>query len=542
MRPRILAIDDTPANLFTLGSALKDEFDLQVATSGREGIEQALESPPDLILLDVMMPGMDGFETCERLKHEDKLRKIPVIFVTALGEPVSEERGLALGAADYITKPIRVPIARQRIRNLLERETFRREAECQRDHLEEEVRARTDTLMIAKEAAEAANRAKTTFLANMSHELRTPLNGIMGMIGLVMRKINDPGLKERLVKADKASQNLLAIINDVLDISKIEAERLTLEHVDYPLGEVIENVRSLTLPKAQEKSLELEVIAPPDIAGIHVRGDPLRLGQVLLNLLGNAVKFTEMGRISLVVSQDKTDGTTTTIRFIVSDQGEGIPQQNIARIFNAFEQGDMSTTRKHGGTGLGLTICKRLVELMGGDIGVDSEYGRGSSFWFTVRLDRSSSLPANDDVASDIDHETEIKARYAGRRVLLVEDEPINQEVSRGLLEDAGLTVDLAADGIEAIELLRSHVYALVLMDMQMPRMGGIDATKVIRQSPASMTLPIIAMTANAFAEDRRQCLEAGMNDFVAKPVSPQLLFSTVLKWLMRSGQGTASF
>jgi signal transduction histidine kinase/ABC-type amino acid transport substrate-binding protein/ActR/RegA family two-component response regulator len=414
-------------------------------------------------------------------------------------------------------------------------EHLRKDVEAQRDNLEDMVEARTQSLSIAKEAADTANRAKTVFLANMSHELRTPLNGIMGMIGLVTRKVDDPVLKERLLKADKASNNLLAIINDVLDISKIEAERLVLEHIDFPLGEVIENAHSLILPKAREKGLELKVSLPPDLAVLHLQGDPLRLGQVLLNLLSNAVKFTERGSIDLRVSQEDDDGDTTMLKFGVADQGIGIPEQDCARIFNAFEQADMSTTRKHGGTGLGLAICKRLVQKMNGEIGVESDIGRGSSFWFTVQLERGVASPVSKCAAAGIDAETEIKARYAGRKVLLVEDEPINQEVSLGLLEEAGLQVDLAVDGIEAIEFVRHRDYSLVLMDMLMPRMGGVEATRAIREIPNRTTLPIVAMTANAFADDRRQCQEAGMNDFIAKPVKPTVMFATLLRWLSHS-------
>jgi DNA-binding response OmpR family regulator len=265
-RPRILAIDDTPTNLLTLGAALEADFDLQITTSGAMGLAMATKAPPDLILLDVMMPEMDGYETCRRIKASPALRTIPVIFITALAGISTESLGLTLGAADYITKPINVEITRLRICNLLERERLRKEVEEHRDHLEELVQARTLALSVAKEAAEAANRAKSCFLANMNHELRTPLTGMMGMNELALRRATDTRQKDQLAKAMLCSQRLLAIINDILDISRIEADRLTLDAVDFEVGRILEHLDQLMTRQAAEKGLLLSIEVAPELA------------------------------------------------------------------------------------------------------------------------------------------------------------------------------------------------------------------------------------------------------------------------------------
>ena len=416
--------------------------------------------------------------------------------------------------------------------DITERKRVEAELEQHQHHLESLVEERTAALSIAKEAAEAANRAKSTFLANMSHELRTPMNAIMGMTAMALRRAEDPKQRDQLAKVEQASQHLLTVINDILDISKIEAERLTLERTDFQLGTVMASLGNLMEQKAGDKGLKLLFDVFPSLREQTLIGDPLRLGQVFINLLGNAIKFTENGSITVRAHPVEVTANEVLLHFEVADTGIGVDAASQKRLFVAFEQADNSMTRKYGGTGLGLAISKRLVKLMGGDIGVHSQPGVGSTFWFTVRLGKTSDAGLQTAVFASNSAETRLKAGFAGARILLAEDEPISQEVSCAWLEEVGFAVDLAEDGSAALALAKQTQYDLILMDMQMPKMNGIEATRAIRLLPGYAATPILAMTANAFDEDRQVCIEVGMNDHIGKPVDPEKLFETLLKWL----------
>jgi PAS domain S-box-containing protein len=392
-------------------------------------------------------------------------------------------------------------------------------------------------LRLARDLAEESTRAKSEFLANMSHEIRTPMNAIIGLTHLVLETKMTEQQKDYIKRTEVAAQALLRIINDILDFSKIEAGKLEMEETDFLLGEILTGARDILGEKAKEKGLSFDIRLPKN-APVKLLGDPVRLGQILNNLISNAVKFTSRGGVEVIVSVKELDRKNETVMllFEVKDTGIGLSEEQVRGLFKAFTQADTSTTRKYGGTGLGLTISKRLAEMMGGEIWCESEQGKGSTFGFTARfklngpqIEEEENKPLK---KKSREEELELLRALKGAKILLTEDNEVNQLVASRILTNAGFVVKIAGNGFEAVKMVKEEDFDLVLMDIQMPEMDGLSATRAIRAMPGFETLPIVAMTAHAMSGDRELSLAAGMNDHVNKPINLQELYQAILKWV----------
>jgi len=522
-RKIIILVDDVKSNLDQGRSILKPFYEVYPASSASKLFAYLEKIIPDLILLDIEMPEMNGYEVIAKLKAEPRFAFIPVIFLTAKNDESSEYKGFSLGAADYMSKPFSAPLLLKRIENQL---LFTHRANL--------LRETNASLEAALKKAKDATNAKSNFLANMSHEIRTPMNAIFGMTQIATRTDEVDKLKYCLSNIKNSSTHLLGLINDILDLSKIEAGKLKLDHVPLNIEKMLLRVSNFIIEKIKEKNINFNIALGTDME-MHYMGDELRLSQIITNLLSNAVKFTpKEGKITLAVDEIQKENGFSVLRFSVKDTGIGMIKDQIERLFTAFEQAESDTARKFGGTGLGLAISKNIVEMMDGKISIESELGKGSEFTFEIKLERSERQDVVENIDIRPESETDIPD-FSGFTILLAEDVDINREILLTLLEDTKITIDVAVNGAITIEKFKQNPkrYNMIMMDLQMPDMDGYEATKTIRSLDieSAKTIPIIAMTASVFKEDIEKCINVGMNAHLSKPIEIENVINTIKRF-----------
>ena len=498
----VLIVDDENMNILALTHILSPEYTVFAVKEGPDAIDVAEGYSPDVILLDIIMPDMDGYAVIAALKSSEKTKNIPVIFISGLSKPGDEEKGLSLEAADYITKPFSPAIVKLRVQN--------------------QIKIINQTkLIIEKETAEKSSRSRSEFLSRMSHEMRTPINAIMGMSSLAQNTTEKEKLDDLLDKIDTASSQLLGLIDNVLDMSDIEDNKLRLSFEAFNFAAMLQEILKKAGPdlKAKRQSLTTDIDhSIPDT----LIGDERRIAQVITNLLSNASKFTPVqGSIQIGAFVCGMEEDTITIQIEVIDNGIGLSMEQRDKLFIPFEQADGGISRRFGGAGLGLALSKHIVELMGGEFRVESEPGQGSTFAFTIKAQIAASVAEADSPSS-----------LSGKTILLAEDQEINRLIVVAMLEETGLQIECAENGREALDLFSSapEKYDAILMDINMPEMDGLETTRRIRalNAPEGARVPIIAMTANVLMSEVETYFAAGMSDHIGKPVD----FNTVLNML----------
>jgi two-component system sensor histidine kinase/response regulator len=484
------------------------DYSVSAAYNGLEALELIENGEQfDLVLLDVMMPKMSGYEVCRHLRETYSLFDLPIVMLTAKNQIQDIVLGFQSGANDYVQKPFDKAELLARVKTLLE-------------------------LKGAMSAAMAANKAKSLFLANMSHEIRTPLNAVIGLANLLLNTPMNDRQRDYIEKMRRASSTLLGLINDILDFSKADSGDMRLERVPFDIRRIYDDLAVFFREQNAGADIELRFELDDSLPAMLV-GDPLRLQQIFINLIDNAYKFTEKGSVTVRAAVSKRTRENVTIDFAVADTGIGMSREQMDRIFSAFNQADNSSTRKYSGAGIGLTVTQKILELMGGEIAVDGEEGKGTTFSFSCTFPVAGAVAAPDAAA-----EAKRNAALRGLRVLLVEDNEVNAMVAMELLEAVGIEVVTAQNGREALDRLAEAGRAagggqpldLVLMDLQMPVMDGYEATRIIMETPEYRDVPVYALTAHAFPEDRERCLALGMKEHLTKPIDVETFYAALRK------------
>ncbi|MEN6385579.1 MAG: response regulator [Phycisphaerales bacterium] len=497
-------------------------FNVETAASLSEAMQKLPESSYDIVLQDLNLSDCRGTEIVEKVSAV--VPNVPIVVLTGFDDEEAGLEAIRAGAEDYLVKGSGLEYTLiKTIRYAIERKKSKASTTESKRELEQINARLMQTTMEANklaEEAEKANVAKSQFLANMSHEIRTPMNAIIGFGEVLAEEQMSEEQKGYVKLILDSAKRLLLLINDILDFSRIEAGRMKVDKIECDIHELIANVESLMLPEAIQKNLEFKVSCSPNVPQ-YVKTDPIKLRQSLINLISNAIKFTESGKIEFT-AESLIQDEKPFVEFRVADTGIGIPTDKHDAIFEAFTQADGSMTRKYGGTGLGLAVTRQLVRLLGGNISLKSEVGKGSEFSLTIPCDAISiRAPHHKD-------DKEFRGRFTGK-LLLVEDAPANQEFMRSILEGLGFKVMIASDGLQAIEISQSAEFDLVFMDMQMPNMNGYDATKKLHVM--GFKKPIIAMTASLMNEDERKCLQAGCDDYISKPIDRGQLVTMLCKF-----------